>query len=234
VPSCNGRRSVVRDVAHDDPRPRLGEELCERAPTSPTPCTSTERPRSRRSQRRARGSHECRGGRRERCTARDRRIRHVPHSCRRRAASDRRSRSCPRTSCSRRVRSGSCPRGTRRGRRSGAKSHRRSSPVGRVGTESTAFPPPNGRSAADILRVMPSASRIASSSAFAANGYICMRVPPPAGPSLVEWRQMNIQAPLVSSKRATTSSPSQARMRSSRTRGPYLPSATALCEASTP
>src|SRR5215831_13726305 len=44
-----------------------------------------------------------------------------------------------------------------------------------------------------------------------------MRVPPPAGPSAVEWTQTNIHVPVSPSYRITTCSPSQPRSRSSNT-----------------
>jgi hypothetical protein len=56
--------------------------------------------------------------------------------------------------------------------------------------------PPNGTSVAAIFMVMPCASRIASASPSAGEGYAFIRVPPPAGPRFVEWMHTNIHVPL--------------------------------------
>src|SRR5918992_2605346 len=102
-----------------------------------------------------------------------------------------------------------------------SRSCRRSSPSGRAGTASTALPPPKGKPTAAILSVIAADSRIASSSAAAGSAYAFIRVPPPAGPRRVEWRQTNIHVPLARSKWTTVCSPSQARMSSSSTPRTY-------------
>ena len=79
------------------------------------------------------------------------------------------------------------------------------------------MPPPHGRPSTASLRVIPAASRRPSSSASDGSSYVFSRVPPMAGPRRVEWMQTNIHAPVASSCRTTTCSPSHRRSRSSNT-----------------
>ena len=200
------------DVGGEHPGARLAQLLDQPGADRAAPCTSTVRPQ-------VVGAERVPAGRADRVEHADRgalpRVAGAavaPASARARAACARRSRPCRRGRCSCRRRSRRCRAATRRGPRSASRTRARARPSRAPARRAPRAPPCRRRREArpppaSCSSPATGAARRATASSGA--GYGFMRVPPIAGPSTVECTPMNIQVPVGSSKRVTSSSPSQ-------------------------